>query len=138
MINKTKPEFRFNESIEKRCIDYLKEFHRGKKNAIPHKLLATRLGMNPRELRALISHLVRKHYIPIGSLSRSDSGIFFILDKKVMEKAHKELISRSGKIINRAFALKQAFKKYYENENENEKKPKLSLIYKDRRDPPES
>jgi len=126
---RSKPEFRFKEQIEYRCINHLKKFHSGKKNAIPHKLLATRLGMNPRELRALISHLVREHYIPIGSLSKSDSGIFFILDKKVMEKAHEELMSRSGKIIDRAFALKQAFRKYYKNE----KKPKLSLIYKDRR-----
>lgn len=121
---RSKPEFKFNESIENRCIDYLKKYHYGKQNAIPHKLLATKIGLSPRKTRALISHLVREHYIPIGSLSKSDSGIFFVTDKKVMEKAHKELMSRSGKIIDRAFALKQAFRKYYENE----KKPKLFNI----------
>lgn len=121
---KSKPEFKFNELIENRLINHLKKFHSGKKNAIPHKLLATRVGISPRRVRALISHLVREHYIPIGSLSKSDSGIFFVVDKKVMEKAHEELMSRSGKIIDRAFALRQAFRKYYENE----KKPKLFNI----------
>ena len=124
---KIKTNFKFNESTENRCINYLKKFHLGKKNAIPHKLLATRIGIGPRRVRALISHLVREHEIPIGSLSKSNVGIFFIENKKEMEQAHTELMSRSGKIIDRAFALKQAFHKYYENI----KKPKLCLIYKD-------
>lgn len=121
--------FKFNESIENRLINHLKKFHLGKNNAIPHKLLATRIGVGPRRIRALISHLVREHEIPIGSLSKSNIGIFFIANKKEMKQAHDELMSRSDKIILRAFALKQAFRKYYENI----KKPKLCLIYKGRR-----
>ena len=118
---KQKHTFKFDVKLEDRCIDFLRSNHRGRENAIPHKLLATRLNIYPRKTRALISHLVREHYIPIGSLSKSDSGIFFVADKKEMEKAHDELMSRSGKIIDRAFALKVAFHKYYENL----KKPKL-------------
>ena len=112
---KKKPTFKFDVGLEDRCIDFLRKNHRGRKNAIPHKLLATKMNVGHRKIRALISHLVREHYIPIGSLSKSDSGIFFIADKEEMKKAHDELMSRSGKIIDRAFALKKAFRKYYEN-----------------------
>jgi len=121
---KGKPEVNFDKYIENRCIDYLRKNHKGKKNAIPHKLLATRLNIDPRTIRALISHLVTDHYIPIGSLSKSDIGIFFINTKEEMKQAHDELMSRSDKIILRAFSLKQAFRKYYENL----KKPKLFNI----------
>lgn len=126
MINKVKPTFKFGVALEDRCIDFLRSHHRGKENAIPHKLLATRINVNPRKTRALVSHLVRNCYIPIGTTS--DSGYFFIANKKEMKIAHDELMSRSGMIINRAFALKQAFRKYYENI----KNPKLFYIKKER------
>ena len=119
---KQKPTFKFDLKLEDRCIDFLRSYHRGKENAIPHKLLATKLNVDPRKTRALVSHLVRNCGIPIGTTS--DSGYFFIANKKEMEKAHTELMSRSGKILDRAFALKQAFRKYYENE----KNPKLFNI----------
>jgi len=112
---KSKPEFKFNELIENRLINYLEKYHRGKKNAIPHKLLATRLNIDPRTIRALISHLVTDHSIPIGSLSKSNVGIFYINTKEEMEQAHTELMSRSGKILDRAFALKQAYRKTITN-----------------------
>lgn len=124
MINKTKHTFKFDVALEDSCIDFLRSHHRGKENPIPHKLLATKLNICPRKTRALISHLVREHYIPIGSLSKSDSGIFFIANKKEMEQCYGELKSRSDKIIERYFSLKQAFHKYYENK----KKPKLFYI----------
>lgn len=114
---KGKPEFKFNEILENRLINYLKKYHLGKKNSIPHKLLATRIGVDPRTVRALINHLVTEHEIPIGSTS--DSGIFYINSLEEMEQAHRELMSRSGKILDRAFSLKQA---YFKSVND---KPKL-------------
>jgi len=118
---KGKPEVNFDKYIENRCIDYLRKNHKGKKNAIPHKLLATRLNIDPRTIRALISHLVTDHYIPIGSLSKSNVGIFYINTKEEMEQAHTELMSRSDKIILRAFALKQSYLKSIKDKY----KPKL-------------
>lgn len=116
MVNKQKSEFKFNELVENRLVDYLRIYHLGKKNAIPHKLLATRLGINPRRLRALISHLVREHEIPIGSLSGSDIGIFYVATKDEMEQVYEELFSRASKIILRAFSLEQAYFKSVKNQ----------------------
>lgn len=113
---KSKPEFKFNESIENRCVNYLKRFHLGKHNSIPHKLLATRIGVGPRRVRSLISHLVKEHKIPIGSTS--DSGIYYINSFKDMDQAYRELMSRSDKIILRAFSLKQAYKESIKNDKQ--------------------
>jgi len=114
---KGKPEFKFNELIENRLVNYLEKFHRGKKNSIPHMLLAKRTGIEPRTIRALISHLVTDHEVPIAGTS--DSGIFYISTKEEMEQAFEELMSRVGKIRKRADAVKEAF---YESVNN---KPKL-------------
>lgn len=114
---KGKPEFKFDELLEIRLVVYLEKFHRGKNNSIPHRLLATKMDIEPRTVRALISHLVKEHKIPIAGTS--DSGIFYISTKEEMEQNFEELMSRVGKIRKRADAVKEAF---YESVNN---RPKL-------------
>lgn len=83
----------------------LKNYHRGKGNAITYKNLAAVLDLNERELRNVIASLVTKGE-PIGA---SQEGYFWITSEGEYQIARAEIISRIDKLRQRLEGLEKGW-----------------------------
>lgn len=67
----------------------------GRENAKPIKNEAEKIGINSRDVNAIIRDLIIEYNIPIGSSSEKETkGYFIILDEHDKELAKKTLITR--------------------------------------------
>jgi len=106
---------------ELRTINYIRNYHRGRSNAITYKDLAFQLEINDREVRDIVSTLVTDYQVPIGA---SQEGYFYIIGDEEYRIAHSELISRIKALSRRAKGLRLGYIK-----SKQEIKPKqLSLV----------
>ena len=87
-----------------RLISYLKEYCYGKDRAITFRRLALKLGINSRELRRIVAHIVINGIAPIGSNSKD--GYFYIENEDEYKWAREELFSRIRKLSKRARGLR--------------------------------
>ena len=85
---------------------YLKTYCNGISHSISNEALAIKFNMDKRTLRSLITHLIVKHGIPIGSCSRNHSGIYFISNQQDFDIASRELMGRIKKLSRRHKCLR--------------------------------
>ncbi|WP_066633342.1 DNA replication protein [Desulfolucanica intricata] len=80
----------------------------GHRQAIHKHRLARLAGLDEREAREIIYHLVVEHGLPIGSSTEPGTGGYFIIENtEDMEIATRHLKPRAVKIIKRARALEK-------------------------------
>jgi len=105
-----------------RLINYLKEYCFGKDRAITFRRLALKLGINSRELRRIVAHIVINEIAPIGSNSKD--GYFYISNEDEYKWAREELFSRIRKLSKRARGLRIG----WSDEKEKIKPKQLELM----------
>ena len=121
-------QFNIPDPIENDIATYLYEYHKGIGNAVSNSRLAYKFQLDKRNLRRIITKLINKCGVPIGSSSHH--GIFFISSDEECEIAKAEFRSRIEE-----FEIREAnidinwsnYKNYssYKNEIENKQ---LQLI----------
>ena len=99
-------QFNNLESLGSDIVYYLKTYCNGISHSISNEALASNFDLDKRTLRSLITHLIVKHGIPIGSCSRNHSGIYFISNQQDFDIASRELISRIKKLSRRHKCLR--------------------------------
>ena len=87
---------------------------------ITYKSIAWSTGINKREVRSIVAHLVTDHHICI--CTTSSGGYFLATTHEEFDEAHRELISRVKKLSKRAKGLRLG---YNENVRRDEQ---LTLI----------
>lgn len=91
---------------ELRVLETLRR-HRGRTAAIHKEALAETVGMEVRQVRVVIAHLIERHNQPIGSASQSPAGYFLIETAQEAEQAAQELQARIIQLAKRLAKLKQ-------------------------------
>ena len=99
-------QFKNLESLGSDIAYYLKTYCNGISHSINNEALAIKFNMDNRTLRSLITHLIVKHGIPIGSCSRNYSGIYFISNQQDFDIASRELMGRIKKLSRRHKCLR--------------------------------
>lgn len=90
-------------------LNKLKNFHKGKDQAITYKDLARRTGINEREVRSSVAALVTCYQQPIAS--SSEAGYYFINSQEEFDHARNELMSRIKKLSRRIKGLRIGYQK---------------------------
>jgi len=90
----------------------LKNYHRGKGNAITYKNLAAVLDLNERELRNIVSDLVTYRQLPIAT--DSQAGYYWTATDDEYQHAYNEIMSRVKALAKRAKSLRIG---YFKNKN---------------------
>lgn len=91
---------------EGRVLDTLSR-HRGRAAAIHKEVLAEMVGMEVRQVRVVIAHLIERHNQPIGSASQAPAGYFLIETAQEAEQAAQELTARIIQLAKRLAKLKR-------------------------------
>jgi len=107
--------FNILDPLENDIAEYLFDYHKGIEQAITNSRLADRFQLNERTLRLIITKLIVKDLIPIGSCSTNHSGIFYISDDTDFKIASDELMSRIRKLSKRHKSLRIGYYKRIEN-----------------------
>jgi hypothetical protein len=81
--------------------------HAGRKNAIKAPVLAQAAGITPRQLRAVIEHLIEYHHARIGSTTQAPYGYFIIETAEDAEHACEQLRHRAMACLRRMAMLKK-------------------------------
>lgn len=80
----------------------------GKNKPIPLKDLTYLTGINSRKLRAIITHLITEHHVPIGSQLHKPNGYFIITNERERTSALAPLNSEIARLRKRASILQNA------------------------------
>jgi len=118
----TNNQFNITEYPDKDIAQYLYEYHKGIGNAVSNSRLAYKFQLDKRTLRRIITKLINKCGVPIGSSSHH--GIFFISSDEECEIAKAELRSRIEELEIREANIDMNWSNYknysnYKNEIEN-------------------
>ncbi len=87
----------------------LKALGTGEKNASTYKYLSWRTGINERELRSLVAHLVTDHQFCI--CTNSSDGYYFASCFDEFDHAHRELLSRIKALSKRCRGLRLGYER---------------------------
>ena len=108
-------------SLETEIAYKLKNFHKGRGNAIHYKRLAIVLDINERIIRQIVADLITDKQLPIAS---SQEGYWWIDCEDEFKLAHSEIINRIKALSRRAKGLRIGYMK----SRQEEKPRQLSMI----------
>lgn len=93
--------------LERRVTDLLAR-RRGRSKAVPVPVLARAVGLEERELRRVVKHLIERHRLPIGASSGRPPGYYLIASADELDQTRRSLLRRATSILRRARAYDRA------------------------------
>jgi hypothetical protein len=99
-------------NLETEILYYIKTNHKGKTNAIHFKQLAELLDINERELRDIVSGIIKSAKAPLCSISSGNGGYFFPENEAEFNHAQAEDISRIKELAKKHRGRRQAWIEY--------------------------
>ena len=90
---------------EKRILEHIRRWHNGIGRVATYKRIAADLGIEPREFRNVVAHLINEHGALIGSVS--SGGYFWISNQEEFTHVDKELTKRFTSVVIRRSRLRE-------------------------------
>ena len=94
---------------EKKVLNYIKRWHAGRRCASTYKKISASLGMEARDFRSVVAHLVTEHGALIATTS--DLGYYYIENLEDYNHARAEILSRIKKLRARLDGLDAGWEK---------------------------
>ncbi|MFQ5901493.1 MAG: hypothetical protein ACE5IH_08055 [Thermodesulfobacteriota bacterium] len=98
----------FNQGLDPEKVEIWEHIciRKGRKNAVSIQTLEFLTGIPKKRIQAIISHLVKYHKKPIGSICSQPPGVYTIIEVDDLERNYQSLVNRGLKILYRAARLK--------------------------------
>jgi oligoribonuclease (3'-5' exoribonuclease) len=113
--------------LEIKIINELKYYHRGKGNAIHYKHLALTLNLNERELRNIVSGIIKSAKAPLCSISSGDGGYFFPESEDEFNYSQAEDMSRIKELAKKHRGRRIAWINYMQEKQDYKPKQLVML-----------